>query len=386
VASTDKAVPIMSDDELTPATIHAPGFTAVPGTVTKPSARISLARSVLTGITRLPAPVQRLLGGRPSRIDGQQLHPQVQALVRLLNAIPGGALATLPVQDARAVIDLEGAVLGGKPMPVDVEAVEFPAADRPVRCRLYRPPGRRPAGMVVYFHGGGWVLGSLTSHDATCSFLANHAGVCVLAVDYRLAPEHKFPAGVDDALAAFRFAVQRAGELGIDPTAIAVAGDSAGGNLAAVVAQATAATGEQAPALQVLLVPVTDLSAKRESYRLFREGFFLTEADMDWYKAHYLDDPGQALDPRVSPLLAGNVSGLAPAYVAVAGFDPLRDEGIAYAKRLKEAGVPTVLRVHTGVIHPFSVIVGAGQGFRDATIEIAAAIRAGLAHAEYGRA
>jgi len=305
----------------------------------------------------------------------------VQAFVQLLNAIPGGALATLSVEDARAVIDIEGAVLGGEPLPVDVEAVEFAWPDGPVKCRLYRPPGRRPAGLVVYYHGGGWVLGSLTSHDATCSFLANHADVAVLAVDYRLAPEHKFPAGVDDAVAAFRFAVAHAADLGVDPTAIAVAGDSAGGNLSAVVAQVTAATGEQAPALQVLLVPVTDLSAKTESYRLFREGFFLTEADMDWYKAHYLSDPDEALDPRVSPLLAEDVSGLAPAYVAVAGFDPLRDEGIAYAQRLQQAGVPTTLRVHADVIHPFSVIVGAGQVFRDAALEIADAIRGGLAHA-----
>jgi len=366
-----------------PATIDPPTFTAAPASVTKASAQIQLARSVLTGITRLPAPIQRLIGGRPSEADGQRLHPQVQTLVRLLNALPGEGLATLSVTDARTVIDREGAILGGTPMPVDVEEIEIPTADAPVRCRLYRPPGRRPAGMVVYYHGGGWVLGSLTSHDATCAFLANHADVSVLAVDYRLAPEHRFPAGVDDALAAFRFAVGHAAQLGVDPTAIAVAGDSAGGNLSAVVAQVTAATSEQAPALQVLIVPVTDLSTKRESYQHFREGFFLTEADMDWYKAHYLADPSQALDPRVSPLLAEDLTGLPPAYVAVAGFDPLRDEGIAYAERLSDAGVPTVLRVHPDVIHPFSVIVGSGQVFRDATLEIAAAIRAGLAHARH---
>lgn len=325
--------------------------------------------------------MQRLLGGKPVRIDGQELHPEIQFIMRMLNAVPGTDFATLPVAEARAVIDLEASLFGGKLPPSDIDNITIPTDDGSINARLYRPPGTRPAGLVVYFHGGGWVLGSLDSHDAICAFLAHEADVTVMAVDYRLAPEHPFPAGVNDAIAAFRHCVANADELGIDPTAIAVAGDSAGGNLSAVVAQATTATGEQGPALQVLVVPVTDLSTKHTSYQLFSDGFFLTEAHMDWYKDHYLTDPSQALDPRVSPLLADDLTGLPPAYVAIAGFDPLRDEGIAYARRLKQAGVTTVLRVHTGLIHPFIGVLGAGKTGRAADLEIAAAIRFGLAHA-----
>ncbi|MDT7776721.1 MAG: acetyl esterase [Pseudonocardiales bacterium] len=164
-----------------------------------------------------------------------------------------------------------------------------------------------------------------------------------------------------------------------------MAGDSAGGNLAAVVAHTTARAGEQAPALQVLIVPVTDLSTKHPSFRHFGDGYFLTDKHMDWYTDQYLTDPAQALDPRVSPLLAEDLSGLPTAYVAVAGFDPLRDEGIAYAQRLRDAGVQTVLRVHTGLIHPFSAALGAGRACAEATLEIATAIRFGLAHARAGR-
>ncbi|MHA3021629.1 alpha/beta hydrolase [Mycobacterium sp. BMJ-28] len=332
-------------------------------------------------MTKLPVRAQRLIGGLPIEVDGQRLHPEIQTVMRLLNAVSDSDFTTQPVDKGRETIDLESSIFGGTPEPADIETIAIPAAHGSIGARLYRPVGKRPAGMVVFFHGGGWVLGSLDSHDATCSYLANHAQVCVMSVDYQLAPEHRFPAGVDDAVAAFRFAVAHAADLGVDPTAIAVAGDSAGGNLAAVVAQVTTGTEEQKPALQVLIVPVTDLSTKHPSYRQFGDGFFLTERHMDWYKAHYLTEPDQALDPRVSPLLAADLSGLPPAYVAVAGFDPLRDEGIEYARELEKAGVPTVLRVHTPLIHPF-ISALLSRACRAATDELADAISAGLAHAK----
>lgn len=349
--------------------------------VPKPPAWIRLARPIAAALTTLPTPLRRLIGGRPIEVDGQTLHPEIQTVVRLLNAVPGPDFTGKSLAKGRATLDLESSIFGGEPLPADLETIEIPTADGSISARLYRPPGTRPAGLVVFFHGGGWVLGSLDSHDTTCSFLANKAGVCVMSVDYRLAPEHRFPAGVDDAVAAFRFAVEHSADLGIDPTAIAVAGDSAGGNLSAVVAQVTATTGEQQPALQVLIVPVTDLSTKRLSYQYFRDGFFLTEAHMDWYREHYLTGADQVLDPGVSPMLADDVTGLPPAYIAVAGFDPLRDEGIAYARKLEDAGVPTTLRVHADLIHPFTAAL-LSAACRAATEEIAVAIRAGLAHAE----
>ena len=237
---------------------------------------------------------------------------------------------------------------------------------------------RDPLPLLVYFHGGGWVLGSLDTHDSTCRHLCRSGGVRVLSVDYRLAPEHRFPTAVDDALAAFRLARAHAAELGVDPGRIAVGGDSAGGNLAAVVCQQTRDAGEPMPAFQLLVVPAVDMSARRRSFELFAEGYFLTAAQMDYYENTYLRSDADRTDVRASPLLAEDLSGLPPAHVAVAGFDPLRDEGEAYAHRLVEAGVPVTLRRHDSVVHPFVNAVGASPVARAAVDEAVRALRAGL--------
>ena len=200
----------------------------------------------------------------------------------------------------------------------------------------------------------------------------------MLAVDYRLGPEHRFPAAVEDALAAFRWAHAEAATLGADPARIAVAGDSAGGNLAAVVAQLTAAEDGPAPAFQALLYPVTDYSVKRRSYELFGEGFFLTREEMDWFRDNYFADSDQRSDPRASPLLAADLANVAPAHIVTAGFDPLRDEGEAYAQRLLEHGVPTTLRRERDLVHGFVNAVGLGGRAREATAAFAAALREGL--------
>ncbi|AKU14677.1 alpha/beta hydrolase [Luteipulveratus mongoliensis] len=337
------------------------------------------AQAALAGIGRLPLGVQQRLGGRPVRIDGQQLHAELQFPLRLVNATSKRAHDDTAVQEGRELLAFSAALFGGKPAPVDLESVTIPSPRGSINARLYRPAGRRPARLLVYFHGGGWVLGGLDDDaEPLCAFLAEQADVTVLSVDYRLAPEHRFPAAAEDAVSAYRWAVAQTASLGIDPSAIAVGGISAGGNLAAVVSQAVAGEDLQQPVLQVLVVPVTDVSTKHRSYELFGEGFALTEADMDWFKDTYLNDPEEALDPRVSPLLTDDLSGLPPAYVAVAGFDPLRDEGIAYAERLREAGVPTELRVHTGLIHSFAGILGVGRAGRAAAQEIADAIRQGF--------
>ena len=244
-----------------------------------------------------------------------------------------------------------------------VEDRSIPGPGGEIAVRIYRDrpvEEANPTPLVVYLHGGGWVVADLETHDPFCRFLARELGFPVLAVDYRLAPESPFPAAVDDAVAAFEWAVEQSSELGVDPTRIAVAGDSAGGNLSAVVSQVTVAAGGPAPAMQALIYPVTDLSTKRNSYQLFAEGYFLTEAQMDWYRGHYVDDAGVE-DPRVSPLLADDLSALPPAYVATAGFDVLRDEGEAYARRLEEAGVPTTLRRHPGMVHGWVNAVSLGR-------------------------
>ena len=263
-----------------------------------------------------------------------------------------------------------------------MSAVEDLRIGAQLGARLYVPPGvREPSPLLVYFHGGGFVCGDLDTHDSVCRFLAREAAVRVLSIDYRLAPEHRFPAAIEDGLEAFRFAGEQAESLGADAARIAVGGDSAGGNLAAAVAQ-LARDADSPPAFQLLIYPVADWSRKSESYRLFREGFSLTEAGMDWYRDHFLQGDGQAArDPRASPLLAEDVSGVAPACVAVAGFDPLRDEGIAYARRLHEAGVPTTLRVYWGLVHGFINATAVGRSPVAAAREVAAILRRGLADA-----
>lgn len=338
-----------------------------------------VARGVMRAVGALPPRVQRALGGRPTRIDGQELHPEIQIALRLLRLTAGRTFEQLPLSKGRAQISGEAWIFGD-PFPVEtVRDLSVPGAAGPLAARLYRPSGiEGPSALLVYYHGGGWVLGDLESADSACRFLAVHAGLSVLSIDYRLAPEHPFPAGVDDAVAAFRYAVDNAESLCVNPRAIGVGGESAGGNLAAVVAQITHAELGAAPAFQLMFFPVTDLSAKRPSYRLFSDGFFLTEAQMDWYRGHYLSKPTDALDPRVSPLLAHTLAGLPPAYVAVAGFDPLRDEGEAYARRLEEAGVPVTLRRHSGLVHGVINATGVGHTGREALLEAAGALRGGL--------
>ena len=334
-------------------------------------------RLLLRGFAGMPGRLRRRLAGAPTEIDGQRLDPEVQLALRLVAATGGDRFEALPVPEARLRVEAEARIFRGRRLPVGaVRDLSVAGAADPLPARLYdHTPAGEPAPLVVYFHGGGWVVGSLDTHDSAARFLSRESGALVLAVDYRLAPEHPFPAAVEDAAAAFRWAVEHAAELGADPRRIAVAGDSAGGNLAAVVA--LEADGAR-PAMQALIYPVCDLSRKRRSYQLFGEGFFLSEPQMDWYRDHYLAGPAAASDPRASPLLAADLAGAPPAYIAVAGFDPLRDECVDYAERLREAGVAVELRVHRGLVHGFANAVGAGRVAAQAMGEVAAALRAGL--------
>lgn len=247
-------------------------------------------------------------------------------------------------------------------------------------ARFYEPPGLgledRP--LIVYFHGGGWTIGGLDTCESVCRFLALNTPATVLAVGYRLAPEHPFPAAIDDAFAAYRWAAVDNLRLGVDPTRIAVAGDSAGGNLAASLSILAREDGGPQPTMQALIYPVTDAAGGHRSREEFAEGFLLTQADMDWFERHYLPPDADRADRRISVLRADDLSGLPPAYVTTAGFDPLRDEGEAYAARMQDAGVQVALRRHPGLIHGFANMTAISRTARAAMLELTTALGDGL--------
>jgi acetyl esterase len=332
---------------------------------------------VVGGLLRLPPGIQRRLAGKPVVRDGDPLEVETQLLLRLQALAGRGELGFGP--EARAGIDRDSVMVGGEQPVGEYRNLEVGGAEGPLPARLYVPQAlvrtdRDP--LLVFFHGGGFVTGGLDSHDATCRVLAERAGVRVLSVAYRLAPEHPFPAAPHDCAAAYRWVVEHAGELGADPARLAVGGDSAGGNLAAVTAIAAARDGLPLK-FQLLVYPVTDAAARTESRELFAAGFFLTRAAMEEATGHYLGDQDRS-DPLASPLHADLPDGLAPAYVATAGFDPLRDEGEAYARKLADAGVEVTQRRFGGHIHSFFNVVGVGSAARTAVEEIADALAAGL--------
>lgn len=326
----------------------------------------------------LPPRLQvRLSGKPPVQIDGDTLAPEAQLLLAVLDRRREPPLETLSPAEARQARGRLTAAYAGRPVPVDtVQDVEIDGPV-PLKARHYAPP--EPGGphpLLVYYHGGGFTYGDLDTHDGACRILCRHAGAHVLAIDYRLAPEHPFPAAVDDAWAALRWAFENAHRLGADPSRVGVGGDSAGGNLAAVSSQIAARAGGPAPALQLLIYPATDMTTRHRSRELFREGFLLTDPEMDWYTDNYLGTArAHAGDPRASPLVAKHLSGLAPAFVVTAAFDPLRDEGEAYARALQAAGTPTTLRRFPGFIHGFINAAGVSRTARDALVEIAGVTR-----------
>jgi acetyl esterase len=335
-------------------------------------------------ICALPPGAKRRIAGAPVRRDGLELDLDTQVLLKLAERNPPPPAASRTPAGAREEIRRSANVVAGPTIALaSVHETTIAGADGPLRARLYVPEEAQHASagpLIVYYHGGGWVVGDLDTHDQPCRLLANASGARVLSVDYRLAPEHRFPAPVHDALAAFYDAVSSAERLGADPARIAVAGDSAGGHLAAVTAQlAAAAPGGPVPAFQLLIYPVTDLVEVSRSRLEFAEGFLLTKESMDWYEEQFLGADGDRRDPRASPLLAADLSAVAPALVVTAGFDPLRDEGEAYAARLRAAGVRTILRRHPGYVHGFIHVLIGGTGPREAVAEMGGVLRAALA-------
>jgi acetyl esterase len=282
------------------------------------------------------------------------LDPQAQAFLDQIAALGGQPLSSMPVPIARQSMEMLASMNGAElPLASAVDRpIPGPAGQIPVR--VYTPTGTAPLPMLVYFHGGGWVLGSLGTHDGICRSLANGAGCVVVSVDYRLAPEHRYPAAADDCYAATQWCAAHAAELGGDAACIAIGGDSAGGNLTAVVAQMARDRGDPKHVFQLLIYPVTDAACDTPSYRQNAEGYLLTAGDMAWFWDHYLGgDKTRGAEPYASPLKAKTLAGLPPALVITAEFDPLRDEGEAYGAALENAGVATKVTRYDGMIHGF---------------------------------
>ncbi|MDX6263456.1 MAG: acetyl esterase [Kribbellaceae bacterium] len=332
--------------------------------------------SALKPVTALPPVLRRRLAGAPIQIDGNVLDPDLQLLLRLEGWLPGAKKQS--VATARANLATVSKLVAGHPRELlRVTELTVRGADGQLGARLYVPRAAPSSGggLLVFFHGGGWVVGDLDSHDAYCRDVAEEAGIRVLSVDYRLAPEAEAPVAAEDAIAAVSWAIEHAEDLGADPSLVGVGGDSAGGNLAAVVAHQCVVRGLPSPALQVLLYPAVDLAYRRPSRDLFAEGFFLTDEDITWYRNHYTPDPAIRKNPMVSPIYADDLSGVAPAHVVTAGFDPLRDEGNAYATRLTDSGVPTTHTCEPSMVHGFANILALGGETRAAQLRITTTIR-----------
>jgi acetyl esterase len=283
--------------------------------------------------------------------------PQIQALLEKGTGVP--ATHTLPVDVARAQYEARIALMAP---PADLAAVSEQTIDGPggpLRIRSYTPQGTGPFPLLVFFHGSGFVLCSLDTHDGMCRNLCAGVGCVVASVDYRLAPEHKFPAGINDCLHATRWAAAHAAELGADPARVAVAGDSAGANMAAVTALRLRNAGGPALCGQLLLYPVTDYyTPGTPSYQENAEGYGLTRDTMKWFWDHYLNDASEGAHPHASPLRATDLPGLPPTLIITAEYDPLRDEGELYAEKLKAAGVSVAISRYSGVNHGFMFWVG----------------------------
>jgi acetyl esterase len=280
------------------------------------------------------------------------LDPQCDAVLQAMASMGMPPLEQMTPEVGRSIFTPEGfAMLMGAPEDVaGVSEIQIPGPDGPIPAVIYTPAGSGPFPVVVYFHGGGWVLGSAALTDATCRMLANRSGAVVLNVDYRLAPEDPYPAAVNDAYAATKWAAENGSALNGDGR-VAVAGDSAGGNLAAVVALMARDRGGPEIALQALIYPVTDHTSEQASHKENAEGYLLTADAMKMFWGHYIADEKQRAEPYASPLRAPDLSGVAPAAVFTCEFDPLRDEGEEYAERLRAAGVSTTTKRYDGAIH-----------------------------------
>lgn len=310
------------------------------------------------------------------------LHPGAQAVLDLIAEAGRPSFEEMTVPECReAYVNSRKAL---QPDPIEVAEMRnlvMPGPAGDIALRMYRATPAKAGELqpvIVYFHGGGWVIGDLESHDTVCRELAARSGATLISVDYRLAPEHVFPAAADDAIAATRWVAANAADLGVDAARLAVAGDSAGGNLAAVAAIAARDAGQKV-AFQALLYPVTDFDLTRPSYAENGTRPPVKTETMAWFRDLYLTKPEDQKDWRAAPLHAASLAGLAPALVLTAGYDPLRDEGKAYADALAAAGTPCTYSCYDGQIHGFLNMARINPQTFDAFAEIGAALKAGLA-------
>ena len=335
-------------------------------------ADLALRRLQLRALLSLPAPVLRAMsGGGPCYVGGRTLDPRLQFLASQAHGAP--PLSSLPLADARAAAAGLANLLSGRPEPgVAIEAVTVPGADGPIGARAYRPADQDPsAPLMVFAHYGGGVIGDLDTCQTFATILARRTRAPILSVEYRLAPEHRFPAGLEDVLAAYRWAREHAGQFGATAGQAAIGGDSMGGNFAAVVCQELKRTGEPQPVLQVLIYPALDVAAEGGSMDTYAEAWPLSRATMEWFMGQYMGPEDAPGDPRLSPGRTSDLRGLAPAVIATAGFDPLLDQGEAYARRLADAGVATTYRRFDALAHAFAAMTGAAPAADAACRQIA---------------
>jgi acetyl esterase len=342
-------------------------------------ARTATQRLILRKVLSLPTPILRLLaGGGTVYQGGRTLDPRLQFLAAQARGAPPITLMT--PEEARRANAQFVAALSGDPEPgvaTEYLTVEGPGGAIPVRA--YRPDVQDPAApLMVFGHFGGGVIGDIETCHTFCTILAEITRGPVLSVDYRLAPEHRFPAGLDDVLAAYRFGRDNAARFGAPAGVAAIGGDSMGGNFAAVVCQDLKRAGEPQPALQLLINPCVDVASQSASMTTYADAFPLSRAMMDWFMGHYMGPGDDPADPRLSPLRQEDLSGLAPAVIVTAGFDPLLDEGEAYARRLKGAGAHVLYRCYDGLAHGFTAFTGAVPAADVAAREVAGLVREGF--------
>jgi acetyl esterase len=337
---------------------------------------------LLRAALNLPVGVQRRLNRKPVVLDGLELSPEVQLLLTLKRLTRVPAAETLPLEQARRELRRQQILVGGRQPIGALRDLEVDGAEGPLKARLYIPTertGADPAPTMLFIHGGGWMYGDLESHDPACRFLAEQSGVQILSIDYRLAPEHKFPAAVEDCQAAYRWLVDHAEDVNADPARLAVGGDSAGGSLSLSTAVWAAEKGLPL-AFQLLIYPGADFVERTESRHLFAEGFVLTKVFMDGAEAAYFTPDADKGHPDASGLRRTEFpAGIAPAHLVTAGYDPLRDEGEALGRLLAGNGVEVDAKRYPSMIHGFLHLVGAGHEGPAYNREIAQQLRRALA-------
>jgi acetyl esterase/lipase len=342
-------------------------------------AKLDLQKLIVKALLSLPSPILRgMSGGAAVYQGGRTLDPRFQFLTHGAKRLP--SMTTLTPDQARAASAQGLAMLSGPIEPgVRTENLSMTGPGGPLNLRAYRPDRQDPAlPLIVFAHFGGGVIGDLQTCDAFCSILAKTVRTAVLSVEYRLAPEHKFPAGLDDVLAAYLWGRDNAARFGTAPGKAVIGGDSMGGNFSAAIVHDLKRLNEPQPELQILIYPAVDVASETASMTTYASAYPLSREIMEWFMGHYMSPEADPASPRLSPIRAPDLSGLAPAIVATAGFDPLVDQGQAYAKALIAAGTPAVYRCYDSLAHGFTAFTGVIPAADAACREIAELVRNAL--------